>query len=464
MQAKTSTLIFWLTGALSFMVRAYINFSSQLRFGNGGYYPVQVRALLERGELAFPDMPFLFYLDAGIVKLCSLLGFPTADALILNVVMFVDALSVPLLLIPLYYWMKKIRTPQFYPLQAFLPLFATLSFYTLMLAGSSQKNGLGITFLFAAVTAFFYYNTTRRTRHLVLSVVFFVLIGLTHFGTFSFALLFLILFLAHRYRAKAIIPVIALFLLAVAFIYLWDTERSLRLLSLWSESFRGMPHPLQLISMVIYGTLGILFYRVYRKNISQFSLVQRRFVWSFIALLILVPLPVLSPQFTSRLSSFLFVPIIGFLVFSTPYIQRKWRIILSILLLTISVGSSVFMALLTPPKELTPNELSELKTMRSFLDSPENSVIVARHNLEFWVAWAMEVDVCQESKLDKKLQAEYTDIYVINQNSQKVPDRKNRPQRNHMDEPLIPEHSTLVYTSDHFKLYKIRTPIPSKPR
>lgn len=148
-------------GILSFIARAYLNFSQELLRGNGGYYPLQVRTLLERGELAFSDMPFLFYLDVGIFRFLSLFGMPVSNELILNLVMTVDSLSIPLLLIPLYHILKFTKTRvSFYSLS--IASFAIMSFYTLNLVSSSQKNSLAITFLFCAIAALLNYLSLKQ--------------------------------------------------------------------------------------------------------------------------------------------------------------------------------------------------------------------------------------------------------------------------------------------------------------
>jgi 4-amino-4-deoxy-L-arabinose transferase-like glycosyltransferase len=39
---------------------------------DGPYYPLQVRSILEKGRLAFPDMPLVFWLQALVAKLFAL--------------------------------------------------------------------------------------------------------------------------------------------------------------------------------------------------------------------------------------------------------------------------------------------------------------------------------------------------------------------------------------------------------
>jgi len=51
-------------------------------FNHTYYYFVQTRELLESGKLAFPDMPFLFYLYAATAKLLTLLGIDEHSAIV----------------------------------------------------------------------------------------------------------------------------------------------------------------------------------------------------------------------------------------------------------------------------------------------------------------------------------------------------------------------------------------------
>lgn len=49
--------------------RAWRLFSTPLVPGmNGAYYPIQARALLEKGALGIPDLPLTFALQAGLAK------------------------------------------------------------------------------------------------------------------------------------------------------------------------------------------------------------------------------------------------------------------------------------------------------------------------------------------------------------------------------------------------------------
>ena len=50
---------------LSIAMRAKINFATELPTGvDAAYYPLQARALLEQGRLAYFDLPLVFAVDA----------------------------------------------------------------------------------------------------------------------------------------------------------------------------------------------------------------------------------------------------------------------------------------------------------------------------------------------------------------------------------------------------------------
>lgn len=439
-------------GVLSFTVRAYLNFSQELLIGNGGYYPLQVRTLLERGELAFSDMPLLFYLDAGIVRFISLFGTPISNELIMNVVMAVDSISIPLLLIPLYHILKLTKS-QFSLFSISIASFTVLSFYTLTLVSSSQKNALAIAFLFCAIAALLYYLNSKQSKHLALSGAFFVLIGLTHFGTFSFSILFIAVLLLFKYKWKAILPLLTLIPPGIVLIYLFDPTRSERLLSVWKVLFSKGPHPMQLLVYLLYLGLAILAILEFRKVKNKYGPSEKVTIKAMITLLFLIPLPIIDPQYTSRLNGFLFIPIVLLLLLLGSHFSARTKKILSVTLGLITLLSVGFMLLTKPQLDVSKEALMDLDNMQEVISNPNNTVIVSKHNLEFWVAWTLKVNVSQEGKFDDKLINEYEEVQILNQIKGGKTQRNNQ-ERNHFSEPIVPPNTTLIYTSNFFKLYR----------
>lgn len=452
--AKTKAAFVFI-GLLSFFFRLYINISQGLLIGNGGYYPLQVRTVLERNELAFSDMPLLFYLDAGIVKLLSFFGADASNELILNVVKVVDSISIPLLLIPLYHILKHIKQPKFNNLTILTIAFSVLSFHTINLVSTSQKNSLAITFLFCAIAFWMLYLDAKKIKYAMFSLSFLGLIGLTHFGTFSFALLLASLMLIFAYRRKAIFPLIAVLLTGVALIYAFDPTRSLRLLSVWKDVFMVLPNAGQFAVMLVYTGLGVLAFLMFRKLKDSFNSSDQVVISTLIALLILVPIPVVNPQYTSRLIGFLFIPIVLLLFYFNAYLSRKTTNILSVIIGLIVIGSVAMTLGRGAPPELSKEALIDLRNMKALISNPKETVIVSKHNLEFWVAWELEVSVSQEAKFDDALIRDYDEVLIINHlETRKMDPRENGRGPSHFDEPNIPKNSELIYASDYFKLYR----------
>ncbi|MCP4441284.1 MAG: hypothetical protein GY810_20455 [Aureispira sp.] len=459
-QNNKTLYFFWLLAILSFGVRAYINFSQELLIGNGGYYPLQVRAILERGELAFPDMPLLFYLNAGVVKLISFFEIAMSDQLILTVVKIIDSLSITLLLLPLYQLLKLTKNTVFSYHTILISLYAIMSFYTLNLVSSSQKNSLGITLLVFAVLWFMkYLLSSDQKKHLLLSFLFLILTGLTHFGTFAFAIIAGTIFILFRYRSKALIPLVLLIPLGLAIIYFSDPVRFERSISVWKGLFSGLPHPPELILAIIYSTLAVLAIKGLKKYKSHFSESEKVIIYTLVALLIIIPLPIVDHQITHRLTAFLFIPQVLLLLFFKPVLSEKAKKITSSILGLVSLASILFILVSPPRLSLSKDALKDLGKLNQSILDPDNTVVISRHNLEFWVAWTLRVDVSQESKFDSVLINDYTHVYILSQTKgikemHRPPKVEGDYHRNHFEEPIVPPSSILVDSTEYFELYK----------
>lgn len=458
-QSKKVLFFCGIIAMFSFGIRAYISFSQELLIGNGGYYPLQVRTILERGELAFPDMPLLFYFDAGIVKLISFFGIEISDQLIIKVVQVVDSLSIPLLLIPIYQLLKLTKNTEFSYSTVLIFCYGVLSFYSLNLITTSQKNSLGITFLFFAILWLMkYLLLARHKKYLLLSLLFLMLTGLTHFGSFVFGIIASTIFILFQYKNKAFGPLIILLIVGLSIIYFFDPVRFERLISIRKELFSSFPRLPDLIQVVIYGGLAILAVKGLKKFKNHFNEAEKAIIATLIALLIILPLPIIDHQFTHRLTGFLFIPQLLLILFFSPLIADQSQKIVSGILGLVSVGSILFILLGSPRLSLTKDALKDLKQLKQSISDPKNTVIISRHNLEFWVAWTLNVNVSQESKFDSTLISDYAHIYILNQT--KGIDTKPRPpqeaskERNHFNEPLVPSSSILLDSTDYFKLYK----------
>ena len=110
------------------------------------------------------------------------------------------------------------------------------------------------------------------------------------------------------------------------------------------------------------------------------------------------------------------------------------------------------------PPEVPAGGYAELQQLEQFINEPDRAIVVARHNLEFWVAYSMHTNVSQESQYDASLQKKYKEVLFIRQTkgTHKMPHKGGKSQKSDpFKEPTIPEEATLVGKTKHYELYKL---------
>jgi hypothetical protein len=448
-------IVFWIVGVLAAAQRLFVQFSHELIPGlNGGYNPLQVRHVLEHGTLGFPDMPLLFYLDAGIVGLPGLLGIQVTDEVIMTVVKLVDALSFPLLLFAVFALLR--RAPHRFSIwqQIGLAGYAVVSMSPLFLLGDMQKNSLGIVF------AWFYINSIRAFLEKqslgtgLLAGAFLLLAGLTHFGTFAFLLAFTALLLVFHFGKKALLPLGIVLLSGVALIALFDMTRFYRLINIGMELFHrpallgGRLHPPVIASVLITVILMFLTWPFIREK--RFSGTQKSVVYVSLTSMVMFSFPLIEGEHLNRLSNFLYILHVVLLINIIPLMKPKLakRTTLGLLILTALTFLGGFIFRKMPA--LSPEAYTDLNKIE-LPDKPGSQhIVIARHGLEWWTAWALRTKVGQERAVDKDLYQTYEEVYFLRQINLKEMHGPPTP----FPEPEPPEESDLVYRSEIFELYK----------
>ncbi len=191
----------WFIGAAT---RLILNFHHAYPPGtNGGYYPVQVRSLIETGSLAFPDQPFVFRLQASVALLLGGLSNLNRDAAVLLAVRMVDAVVPALIAVPVFLLVRTIldaRTPWRRPAVFLFTLAAVLSPGLLRMSSELTKNGVGMVWVALCILGVLRLTLSitgddgNRIRNVIgwgtVAVAGLVLSALTHSGAFGVALLF----------------------------------------------------------------------------------------------------------------------------------------------------------------------------------------------------------------------------------------------------------------------------------
>lgn len=445
-------------GFIAFGIRLYFNFSQDLIPGiNGGYYPLQVRYVLTNGHLGFPDMPLIFYLDAILIKFVSLFGVPITDTLILNVVKIIDSISIPLLLIPVYKILRLSKPTTSKYFSTSIIAFSVLSFSPLILKSDLQKNAVAIVFLFAFVSYFLSYLSRKNKLDIYLSILFFLLTGITHFGTFAFALFFVIIALSFSNKQKATIPLIILTIVSLGIVAIFDFSRFIRLTSFWTELFDKpvllnkmlAPHDLILIliSLLLAG-FGLFILKTKGDRLDPY---QKAIAFSSVICLFILSFPLLDVEYFKRLSLFLFIPQILLILQIAPVldIAHLKTIFLSLIVIT---SLSVF-AVTGQPVDAVLNKgaYENLKELRTIIKNDNETIIIARHGLEWWTAWVLKTKVGQDKSVDKAFFEKYRNIIFLTQLNGFGNDRQRTP----FHEPIAPPDSELIFSSEYFKAYKL---------
>jgi fumarate reductase subunit C len=452
------TIIYLFVGLIAFIIRLYFNFSQELIPGvNGGYYPVQVRTILTQGSVGFSDMPLVFYLDAYLVKFLTLFELSISDALILNVVKVVDSLAIPILLIPLYKIISNENTNLSKPYEIGVACFSVLSFSPLILTSDLQKNALAIVFLFCFLGYFISYQNKRKYWVLISAIVCLTLTGLTHFGTFCFLLFYLMLFVGFIYKRKAVVPLMVILSISLALIAFFDISRLKRLFSIGTLAFErpaltnGMLAPPDIFVILISIILAILGFKVLKDNKRNLLMYQKGLLFANIICLITLSFPLLDGEYFKRLSLFLFIPQILTIILIHRSITK--RVVISLYISLFILTTISIIAVISHKKETVIDEVAyqDLKQLKSIIKKDNKTIVIARHGLEWWAAWALDTKVGQDKAMTDDFYTKYKNIFIINQYNGNSTER----QRTQFHEPFVPQNSEMIYSSKYFYTFKL---------
>lgn len=177
---------------IGFLVYMNKQLSSPLLFGiDGPYYYIQVRSLIESGNLKYLDPPLAFYILTGFSLLLNniVLGIKVGSVLVVLTTTYI-----------LYYLVKNMTKSSFGGLIAsilfiFSPYLTRMSFDLI-------KNAMGLLFLSLTFLLVHYAVKKYSYRYALLASVSIILTGLTHIIDFGLALAFLWIYLLFLIRDK----------------------------------------------------------------------------------------------------------------------------------------------------------------------------------------------------------------------------------------------------------------------
>jgi len=464
------------------VIRLHTNFSTKFMPGNNGaYYLVQARSLLENGRLQFVEFPLLFWLEAGLAWTFFHFGFGNIDSSVDFASRLFDSIIPVLSIIPAYVLTKRIfgnRAKYF--LSVLISALSVLYFSPLMLISDFQKNALGVLWLFFLMYWLYRSFENSSRRNLLITFLFLLLTGLTHYGCISVAVTLVLLNLILKYELnytlkrffKVVSGIIIIVAVCIGVIYITSPFRVRVFIDIPLEIFRNpiiffiLQHkpvisPLDMINILLVNFVAIISLILFIKNFATQEAKTRPFILACIILAFFLASPFLGIDAAQRLYFMSYLPVIPLLPFIYKNISEstaKYFLTSAVLLVIIF---SIFVVVDKGAQSNMNGKLyTELEEIKKVIHANSKSIIVARHGMEFWSAWIFRTDVTRQESLNENYWRVYANVLFLQQKKDKSSFGPAGMVGKPFPEPTLPEFSKMIFTGNYFDLYK--SPVPPK--
>lgn len=389
---------------------------------DGAYYWVQARSILEHGRLAFDDLPLILVIQAGLGALFGNipLGVRISDAVL-------PALSA----IPIFFMMKdnkRVWVPAI-AIAAVLLNPVQLFFFT----GNFIKNAAAIPLVFVIGLILMRWEKLSHRKAIIGLVSTLIVLALCHFGVLLLGILLVSVWLLMQLRkrhwkfwSKAIAIAAGVIGLVLASLAIFVPARFERLMSLvsnplslfadptWQAMF-NMRAEFSTTFSTISGQLGAIALAIVGWLIRRkLSFSDRSLLVSSLAAAFLLSSPFIANEWSNRLSAMIFVPLSLAAILITLRTDKLWpKVIPTALALSAIVISALSFSNQHGQMLMSDSQYAEFQKMAKSVNLPKNSAVVARHGIEFLVAWDMQVDVIQDNYYQEADKSKYSHIYVL---------------------------------------------------
>lgn len=460
--------------------RLWLLFSTELVPGiNGAYYLIQVRALLERQELALPDLPLVFYFEALLAGLLQRLTGNGINESVLLAVKLIDGILPAFAALPIFFllerWSLNTMAPRW--ISALGALLVVMCFPALSVVGDLQKHSLALALLAALLWQINAWMKRPSAAHLLGIGLSGALIALTHIAVFGATMLLLAgiflasLFVRKRFPWKAQHPlvvaaIVVLVMIVGAVWWRFDAQRLYRLFSVVSNlanltqngafmpGATGVPSPITSYLLwffellAAFGIVSIIWRKRQQLPVEVISIVTGATL-SILAL----TMPLFSQDMALRLALITVLPGILVLCFAMQQISNRWlRNILALgvaLVLLLPSGSFVVNG---GQAMLSSAAMQELKSLSALVHSPAKTLIIAPHGLEWWTAWTLGTKISNPDAVEISDCRNYAEVFVIEQKQWFL--HRMPPPPLIRSARTIPAVSEIVHDGKYFKLIR----------
>jgi hypothetical protein len=417
---------------------------------DGAFYWVQVRSVLENLSLAFSDLPLVFWVQAAIAWVVGdvPLGVRISDAVL-------PALSA----IPIYLIARRFKNP-FLPAIAILVVLLhpiQLYFFT----GDFIKNEATIPAVFFMALVLVNWEHQSKKLSVIYSIILFVITALSHFGTALLAFILIVLWgLLQMRRSGRKFWLKGLALSCVAFVGLLTSlavivpnryERLVEFLTTPSAAFvrpvidgiiHGYANSIITFTIITSQIAVVVLAIISWRSRSNFSFSDMSLVISSLIATFVLSSPFISMEWADRLTGLSFVPlsIAAILIFGNAD-KNLYKAPVTVLAALTFLSSMTFTSY-EMKIVFSDEKYSDFKQLVQQVDIPENSVIVARHGVQYLSAWHFETDVVLESYFETADLSSYSAVFILveNRTSEKKEDALNPPSDSNDDKtkPSMP--------------------------
>lgn len=440
--------------------------------GDGPYYPLQVKTLLEHGRMALPDMPLLFLFEAFVAKMLQwFTTWPQADCIIMAVKLS-DAFLPPLAAIPVFLMTKALNRRS--DIKALVINYIMVAFSilnnTTVLSFSSglQKNAVAVVLVFFYVYFIIRIFSSSQKCDYYLALLMLLLCALTHFGSFSvmlfisFAVVFFRL-LYHKWHFrefKTIALATALLIVLFSLIAIFDLNRFQRLINIPLRVFEypvfllilkgyDVSNYINPLNLILFTPLVILAAVLIVLNRKALTASHKILAWSMVLVALFLISPFIGLDWANRFYMMAYIPVVVLYLVLFNNLSIKWIKILPLGVFSLLVLASVF-SFQPAVQAITPQAYREFSNIKNNVGFSNNDVIIGRQDLRLLGSWEFGTRSAADYLVTKADFKKYDKVYVIRQ----LKGSNFSPGRFRGDAE-IPGNSNKIYQGEHFELYRL---------
>lgn len=443
--------------------------------GDGPYYPLQVRSLLEHHRLAYPDMPLLFILQAILAAVLNFFHAASYHDCIIMAIKATDILLPPLAAIPVFLIAKELRVngtkSGFF--SYLLVAFAIINLSTIgAFSNGLQKNAVAVIWVFLYLYYVIRLIKYARKKDAFYAGAVLLLCAFTHFGSCAL-LIFLSLFsgiswLLYNKQAlrsfswKKLSLFLAAFLLALVVIAIYDTARFQRLVTIPLKVFEfpvfllmangfGIENFLSPIHLVLSNFLALLALVILLANRKKIDRERKLIAVAMIASTLFLASPFLGLEWANRLYIISYIPavVLYMTLFHTGI--SKWIKAIPATIFTLFVIACLLSR--QPNRDcISAESYVEFVQIKDQVRFEANDAIIGRQDLRILGSWEFGTKSVVEYLFRKEDFDKYHAVYVIRQLK-----GSNFPPGRFRGDARIPDNAVKVYAGACFELYQLNS-------